>query len=96
MGYPQYEIFGSMAIGKKERNFIKKVFPTPWNQIEGTLAFNRNIPVLVIAQEEILGGIFDFGVTGEHVLVVDMSKQDWHKKDKVKGILNEWILKLPI
>ena len=90
LGYPQYEIH---TTSKKADDVLDEsclLFPTPWNQIEAVLAYKKKIPVLVIAQNRVGGGIFDDGVTGEFVLRADLSKPNWYKEDEFSGIFNEW------
>lgn len=60
LGYPQYEVRSTPSKAATPEQEISSVFPTPWNQIEATLAFKQRIPVLVIAHD----GVFDYGVTG--------------------------------
>ncbi len=90
LGYPQYEIVSQINRAEKQEAGLGLKVPTPWNQIEGTIAFCRNIPVLVIAQHGIAGGIFDLGVTGEFVLNTNLASKDWHKKKEFQGIFQEW------
>lgn len=90
LGYPQYEVHNA---SKKADSILSEsylLFPTPWNQIEAVLAYKKNIPVLVVAQNGIDGGIFDYGITGEFVLKTDLSKPNWYKEDVFCGIFNEW------
>lgn len=90
LGYPQYEVKATITKGAKRQGQISGVFPTPWNQIEGTLAFKQRIPVLVIAHEGVSGGIFDYGVTGEYVHTTMLNRLDWHKERSFQGIFQEW------
>ena len=90
LGYPQYEITATLSKAAKPQQQISAVFPTPWNQIEATLAFKQRIPVFVIAHDGVSGGIFDFGVTGEYVHSTKLSRKNWHKKRAFQGIFQEW------
>ena len=90
LGYPQYEVHTEF---KKADNVQSKscfLNPTPWNQIEAVLAYKKKIPVLIVAQNGIDGGIFDYGVTGEFVLKTDLSKSNWYKENDFDGIFSEW------
>ena len=90
LGYPQYEVHNEF---KKADNVQSKsclLIPTPWNQIEAVLAYKKKIPVLIVAQNGIDGGIFDYGVTGEFVLKTDLSKSNWCKENDFDGIFSEW------
>lgn len=90
LGVPQYEVTAALSKAGKLQQQILAVFPTPWNQIEATLAFNQCIPVLVIAHEGVSGGIFDYGVTGEYVHTTKLNRKDWHKEKSFQGVFQEW------
>lgn len=82
LGYPQYEVTAALSKAAIPEHRISAVFPTPWNQIEGTLAFKQRIPVLVVAHEGVTGGIFDYGVTGQYVRTYDEPQQEGLAQDK--------------
>jgi hypothetical protein len=90
LGYPQYEFVHKAARSKKIQNEFRLVFPTPWNQIEGALAFAFETPVLVIAHDGIEGGVFDHGITGEAVIHLDISKPNWHTTEQFIQPFDEW------
>jgi len=64
--------------------------PTPWNQIEGALAYALKKPTLVVAHASIGGGVFDYGITGEFVFKGDLSKAGWFKTAGFAGAFNDW------
>ncbi len=90
LGYPQYEVTAALSKAAIPQQEVSAVFPTPWNQIEATLAFKQRIPVLVIAHEGVSGGVFDYGVTGEYVHSANLGIKDWFKKKDFQGIFQEW------
>lgn len=90
LGYPHHEVVYSLTKGGEVINEHGILLPTPWNQIEGTLAYKNGIPVLVIAQQEVEGGLFDYGVTGEFVHKTDLSNDMWFKSDEFLGIFQDW------
>lgn len=90
LGYPQYEFSACVAKAGTPQKEASMSFPTPWNHIEATLAFQRGIPVLIVAHEGISGGVFDHGVTGQYVLTIDLAVQDWHKAKEFQGMFREW------
>jgi len=90
LGYPQYEFDASILIGGNRQQHISTRIPTPWNHIEATLAFQQRIPVLIIAHQGVVGGVFDQGVTGQYVVVTDIGQADWHKQREFHGVFNEW------
>lgn len=90
LGYPQYEVSAALSKAARPEQVVSAVFPTPWNQIEATLAFKQNMPVLVIAHDGVSGGVFDKGVTGEYVHTTNLSIKDWYKKKDFQGLFQEW------
>ncbi len=90
LGYPQYEVTAALSKAAMPQQELSAVFPTPWNQIEATLAFKQRIPVLVIAHEGVSGGVFDYGVTGEYVHTANLRIKDWFKKKDFQGVLLDW------
>jgi len=86
-GYPQYELNAHISKGGRTVPGIKDIkftMPTPWNQIEATLAYKDEIPVFIIAHNGITGGVFDHGVTGEYVLNLNLKKMSGIKTKNFK------------
>jgi hypothetical protein len=52
----------------EEAALTDKAFPTPWSQVEAGMAVMAGLPVLVVADDGIGGGVFD-PATSEHGLV---------------------------
>jgi len=90
LGYPQYEFDAFISKGGSQQQRMSISIPTPWNHIETTLAFRQSIPVLIVAHEGVVGGVFDHGVTGQYVLMLDLSHQNWYKSKKFQGIFRDW------
>jgi hypothetical protein len=93
LGYPQYELNAHVSKGGciiPDIKDIKFTIPTPWNQIEATLAYKDRIPVLIIAHNGIMGGVFDHGVTGEYVLNLNLKKNEWYKDQAFQGVFSAW------
>ncbi|OPY67946.1 MAG: hypothetical protein A4E63_02154 [Syntrophorhabdus sp. PtaU1.Bin050] len=90
LGYPQFEVKASLSKAEAAQQELAAVFPTPWNQIEATLAFKQRIPVIVVAHTGVSGGVFDHGVTGEYVHTADLGMKDWYKKKDFQGVFQEW------
>ncbi len=91
LGYPQLEFHNETKRSDEVQDSFRHVFPTPWNHIEGALAYSANTPVLVVAHGNIKGGVFDHGITGEGVLHVDMLEKDWHLNPKFFKPFEEWL-----
>ena len=90
LGYPYHEVTYFLKKGRTTINKHSFLLPTPWNQIEGTLAYKQNIPVLVIAQNGVEGGLFDYGVTGEFVYKTDLSSNKCFKSEEFLGVFQDW------
>ncbi len=90
LGYPQIEIYHHIRRNVDVSRDPTLLFPTSWNQIEGSLAFGAKLPVLVIAHPGIGGGIFDHGVTGQYVLTEDLSEKEWFKRLPFQQLLAKW------
>ena len=90
LGYPQYEVRATLSKAATLKQEISAVFPTPWNQIEATLAFKQRIPVLVVAHYGVSGGVFNYGVTGEYVHTTNLNMKDWYRKKSFQGVFREW------
>ena len=94
LGCPQYEVRATLSKAATAQQEILSVFPTPWNQIEATLAFKERIPVLVIAHEGVSGGVFDYGITGEYVHAGNLSLKDWYLKRDFQGVFKDWQMRI--
>lgn len=55
--------------------------PTPWNQLETGILFGLGLPLLVLKQENITGGIFDEGASDVFVHKMPMPGAGWESKD---------------
>lgn len=92
LGFPQTIIENGISKQNtpNEKNIENIIIPTPWNHIESAIAFNLNIPMLIIKDKEINGGIFDIGTTGHFIHTFDLSTQEWIKEPRFLQPFNEW------
>lgn len=90
LGYPHHEVTFSLKKGRENVNKHNILLPTPWNQIEGSLAYKQKLPVLVVAQKGVEGGLFDYGVTGEFVHKTNLSNNGWFNSAEFLGIFQDW------
>ena len=76
LGFRQIEVEqGTAKPGTPSASRLEKCyFATPWNQIEASLAYARGLPVMLIREKGISGGVFDYGVTEYFVHEVDLSE----------------------
>jgi hypothetical protein len=90
LGYPQSEFQHQARRSANLTNNFRCVYPTPWNQIEGALAYAHGTPVLVVAHPGIDGGVFDHGITGEGVVHIGLDEPRWFEKPQFDQPFQEW------
>lgn len=54
--------------------------PTPWNQLETGILFGLGLPLFVLRQERIVGGIFDEGASDVLIHSMPMPGRKWNPK----------------
>lgn len=91
LGYPQFSMKHEVRRSNRVQNDWGYVFPKPWNQIEGALAYRAQTPVLVVAHNGVEGGVFDHGVTGEGVIHLDLSLDGWFNLPQFQQPFAEWL-----
>ena len=87
LGYPQIYVINGNIKGTEKNDFP---LPTEWNHIEATLAFSKNLPLLVIHHKGISGGIFDRGAISKFIYEKDLSENNWFLSDNISGALMNW------
>lgn len=90
LGYPQLELRQETRRSSTIDSQLNYIFPTPWNQIEGALAYAKGTPVMVVAHTGISGGVFDHGITGEAVIHLDLSDAEWFRDPRFAQPYAEW------
>jgi hypothetical protein len=75
-----------------ERTAPDAVFPSPWNQIEAGMALVRALPLFVVCEAGVDGGIFDprAGVAFVHQLP-PTARKDWLKGPQFRQAMGQWI-----
>ncbi|MEQ9317252.1 MAG: hypothetical protein RLN72_15475 [Henriciella sp.] len=65
-----------------------KPYPSPWNHLEAGLLFAADVPLLILKEAGITGGVFDDGVSGHLVHTIDdtFRCQDSH----VRSLFSKW------
>lgn len=77
--------------GTDRSNKRSNVFlPTAWNHIEAGMAFGLNLPILIIKERGVEGGIFDQGATGKFIHQVDFSDEKYLQSEEFLQPFNEW------
>jgi hypothetical protein len=77
---------------KRERTEQDVLFPSPWNHLEAGMALVRGLPLLVIREDGVLGGIFDrdLGAAFVHELPA-RAKERWLRGAAFQQSLAEWM-----
>lgn len=89
LGYPQITISSTIIKSRDYKHNALYNIPTPWNQIEGVIAYSMKIPLLIISHIDVEGGIFDSGVIGRMVFKEDLSTE-WYNSPKSIQLLELW------
>jgi len=92
LGFPQTLIQkGISKPGTDNEATIKNtLLPTPWNHIEASMAFMLGLPLLVIRNQGIEGGIFDIGTTGNFIHTFQLDNEVWIAKPSFIQPFNDW------
>lgn len=77
--------------GTSNEKLIKNtLLPTPWNHIEASMAYILNLPLLVIRDQGIEGGVFDVGTTRNFIHILQLDTQEWMGKPSFLQPFAEW------
>lgn len=77
---------------KEEKEFVHRYLSTPWNQIEAGMAFEKNLPLLVMKEKHLAPyGILDPQLTGYFVLDLDLDVESIKFERDFLGTLTSWI-----
>lgn len=72
------------------KTITNKKLPTSWNQIEGTMAYMLDLPIMIITEEGIDDGLLDKATLGLYQHNYDLSNPKWISLDSFKGAFDEW------
>ena len=65
--------------------------PTPWNDLEGGMAFMKGIPILIISEKNLGGrGIFDVQNKEEMMHYFSINSDNWWESSEFILTLNKW------
>jgi hypothetical protein len=86
-GFGQLEVRdGLWRSGTSEEKHVKdECFSTPWNQFEAGMAAMLALPIFVVCERGVDGGIFDMA-SGEHQIYRVFIEEDWN----ASGFLNSF------
>jgi len=75
-----------------ERTATDVVFASPWNQLEAGMALIRSLPLFIICETGVTGGIFDDGVADAYIhRLPARSREKWLATPAFVGSLKDWI-----
>jgi hypothetical protein len=66
------------------------LLPTPWNHIEAAISVTLGLPILIISERGIEGGVFDPEITEESVHQVELNIDSFDSEEFINAI-NLWI-----
>lgn len=64
--------------------------PTPWNQIEAGILFAIGVPLLVVKQDLVTGGIFDVGSSDRFIHSVSSSSDPRDASEALAPLIARW------
>ncbi len=77
---------------KDRRTVTDAVFATPWNQLEAGMALIRGLPLFVICEARVSGGIFDDGVADAYIhRLPSRDRESWLESEAFVGSMHAWI-----
>ena len=75
------------SISREGSSMEEFYLPTPWNSLEARIAFALKLPMLLICENGITGGVFNKGVTDLYIHHIDLTT------DKMRGASSKFIMK---
>lgn len=74
---------------EKERKIANEFLPTSWNQLEAGMAYMQDVPLMIIREPGVSGGVFDVGITDRYVHQAELSTE-WLSSERFIQPFNEW------
>lgn len=70
LGFTQHESDGFTRVADGDRGISTHTekIPTPWNHLESGIAYTLSLPILVLKEDGVRGGVFDPGTMEGYVL----------------------------
>jgi len=76
---------------KTKEGIINNIsIPTAWNNLEAGILFGLKIPLLIFKEDNIDGGVFDYGITDNFVHTMPSYKPSKVKLDELKQVFLTW------
>ncbi len=75
-----------------ERSLTDVVFASPWNQLEAGMALIRGLPLFIICEAGVSGGVFDDGVADAYIhRLPPRGREKWIERTAFVESLKAWI-----
>jgi len=92
------QIYVEKGVSKKgsssEIRIVEKNYPSPWNQIEGAMAYMLDLPMMIIAEEGINDGLLENGTLPVFKNEYNLRSYHWIERREFLEPFNEWSSKL--
>lgn len=76
---------------EKEHALTEHLLPTAWNHLEAGMAFALELPVLVVKEQGVTGGVFELGATDRFIHEVSPPADEWLRSQAFRQPLNRWV-----
>ena len=93
LGFSQFETrAGTWKRGTGHENTQRGLvaFPSPWNHIEAGILYALGLPLLVFREQQVLGGVFDPGVTDLFVHEMPHGRLARRERRALREITRKW------
>lgn len=75
--------------GAEDTTVEDRQLPTPWNQIEAGMAFMLDLPIMIMKEDGVEGGVFDTGPSDRAIHEITLSDR-WLESQEFTDPFNEW------
>jgi hypothetical protein len=69
-------------------------FPSPWNQLEAGILYTVGVPLLILRERSITGGIFDQGVSRWFTHTLPRSEELEQQRSVLSSVIADWRAKV--
>ena len=69
---------------------VDKSYPTPWNNLEAGILYSLNLPLMILREPAISGGVFDRGVTDVFVHTIPDKNFQASQLDELYEAMLKW------
>ncbi len=99
------ECSGALVLGLRQLRIVRGVekegtslecnrddfyLPTAWNHIEASMAYSMGMPILLVKERGVGGGVFDLGATEYFIHSVISPGSNWVLSDEFRLSFQEW------